>query len=101
MNPFCQTPKLKPVKTQCASCPFRHGNNAEFGTIVKKVCESSRVKFTKKKIANARMSIRIECNDRIDFACHNTVYESDMSLKDRSEHRQCVGATDFYMQGKG
>jgi hypothetical protein len=34
-----------------------------------------------------------------DFICHQSVYDENMDLRDKSEHRQCPGATKFHKDG--
>ncbi len=98
MSVYWQTPKLKELKEQCASCPFRRGNDKEFGEIVRRICKSTKQRFSKFQVTFARGQIEIDCMDRIDFACHCTVYDDEMNLKSTQDRRQCPGASQFYRQ---
>lgn len=98
-NPRLQfRPKLRELKEQCVSCPFRDGNDKEFGAICSKlVGGGTKKKVTKAQVAKARAQIRDEATRLGDFACHCTVYDADMNLKPHSERRQCPGATKHFI----
>lgn len=91
-------PKLPELAEQCPSCPFRSGNDLEFGEIIRKLCASGNVKFSPAVVRRARASITDEAKHVGDFSCHHTAYRDDMSLKDVREHRQCPGATRAFKE---
>lgn len=95
------TPKLKPCGEQCASCPFRAGNDAEFGAVVAKLKKKAGVTgpVTTEEIEHARKQVKDDLLHTGDFACHGTVYHDDMSLKEPGGRRQCPGATAFWKGG--
>lgn len=92
------TPKRPEVPAQCASCPFRTGNNAEFGAVMSKLSkrEGGDGKLTTGQLVGARIMIMDGCMTMGDFACHGTVYTPDMQKRPEHEWMQCKGATDFY-----
>lgn len=94
-------PRIAGCEQQCASCPFRQGNNAEFGSIVERLrkAEGIRGKATRAIIGFARISLFMELETAGDFACHVSVYRPDMTMRDRKEWRQCAGATEVYRSG--
>lgn len=96
-------PKLKELPEQCASCPFKYDNEAEFKAVVQRLNASAGMvrKVTSATTAHARMMIRIQTAKAGDFACHCTVYDADMHPKDCDEYRQCPGATAFYREQHG
>jgi hypothetical protein len=92
-------PQMPELSKQCASCPFLAGNEKEFGELVKKLyAKNGRpdVKPTPKQVFNARMNVTMEAGMRGDFACHSTVYDQNMEVKPREDHRQCPGATKYF-----
>jgi hypothetical protein len=94
-SPHTWKPRL-PAAEQCASCPFRGGNDAEFGTIVAKLL--GKKKATKAQIKRARESVQhdVLVNMRPDFACHASAYRADMSVRPLNEHKQCPEATQAF-----
>ena len=84
------TPKRLELAHQCASCPFRKGNDDEFGVIVERLNKRYNADGT---IEQVRFSVQHEAKSNGDFACHQTAYSSDMELQPDREHRQCPGAT--------
>ena len=91
-------PKLPELKEQCPSCPFRDGNNAEFGAVVARLRRSfgDDTPVTPFDIGYARIEGRKTAMLTGDFVCHCTAYDKDGKLKPRTEHRQCPGATAMY-----
>lgn len=91
-------PKFPECKVQCPSCPFRTGNNKEFGEIVNRLETSVGLpgRVTRRQIGSVRLRIMSDVGQRGDFACHLTAYNPDMTRKPTSEFRQCKGATEFY-----
>jgi hypothetical protein len=87
-------PKRKEVPEQCKSCPFRKGNNKEFGEIIKKLGKSHGV--DKPSVAVARASVKMEATQIGDFVCHLTAYNPDMTLRPKSKNLQCKGATEWF-----
>lgn len=103
MNPRALfRPKVPEVPTQCASCPFRFGNEKEFGEIVAKVRKLGRLpgRVTKQDVFAARMRIWMDVQERGDFLCHGTVYGPDMMGRPQSNWRQCKGATASFHTGR-
>lgn len=94
-------PKLAEVARQCASCPFRADNDAEFGAFIARL--RARVGLTRPVgpdlIEFARAGIRVEVGRKGDFVCHHTVYAEDMSVRPAAGWRQCPGATEYFRQG--
>jgi len=90
-------PKL-PEGTQCASCPFRQGNDAEFKKVVIALKHSAglKPKATKRDVFLARLRVRGDVEHRGDFICHRTFYGQDMERLDPALHRQCPGATKAF-----
>lgn len=91
-------PKLPELQEQCPSCPFREGNHEEFGGIVRKLCKVEGKSYHPGRTELARAIIREDAESFGDFACHHTVYNDDMSLKDLRERRQCPGATKWFKE---
>lgn len=89
------TPKRKELSQQCVSCPFGKGNGAEFQTVLDKLVEVNGAGVADPDMSRFLIKKDLK-NLGGDFVCHNTVYDEEMKLKDRSQHRQCPGATAFY-----
>lgn len=92
-------PKRPEVKEQCASCPFREGNDAEFGAVLEKIARShgNTTTITPAVIQHARLKVIADLQFSGDFVCHHTVYGPGMDEKrDPEERRQCKGATAFF-----
>lgn len=90
-------PKRAQLEEQCTSCPFRDGNNVEFGAIVQRLCAIVGEPFSALNIESARQRIRAEATQFGDFICHHTVYNTDMSLKSDGAQRQCPGASATFV----
>lgn len=92
-------PKRKETE-QCASCPFRDGNNKEFGAVVRALKKAAGMDPDKgNTVHQARMMVHMDVvgpGGRGDFVCHATAYGPEMKPRDPSEHRQCPGATAAY-----
>lgn len=92
-------PKHPELSEQCASCPFRKGNDKEFAAIVRKLRKKlSHTKTTKFDVAYARMAIYNEVVANGEFSCHHTVYDEASNIKPPEEFRQCPGATKYYRE---
>jgi hypothetical protein len=96
-------PRLKELPNQCASCPFRTGNDKEFQGVVDRLKEKG-IQATldvphNVDLSVVRFGIRLGVEAHGDFICHGTAYTKDMELRDRKEHRQCPGATKAYREG--
>jgi hypothetical protein len=93
-------PKLKEVAKQCDSCPFRDGNDKEFGEYLTKLRNSFGFVGPAKPfdILYARRQVTSERRFSGDFACHHTAYHPDMTPRDPSEHRQCPGASKLFRE---
>lgn len=93
-------PKLPELQQQCESCPFRSGNDAAFAVILNRLRKMMGLPPMKGKagIKFARAAVRADIALSGDFACHHTAYEAGdaMTMKPRSEWRQCPGATEAY-----
>lgn len=91
-------PRRPELPEQCASCPFREDNEAEFGLIATRLFKSAGKKKppTADQIRQVRHNVHMDCQDRGEFICHGTAYNEDMTLKDPKGHRQCPGASKFY-----
>lgn len=94
----CFLPKMKEVSEQCASCPFRIGNDEEFRAILTKLRASKGLpgEITKSQAVRSRAMIHDDCANQGEFRCHHSVYNPDMTIKSVSEHRQCLGATKWF-----
>lgn len=91
-------PKLPEAKEQCASCPFRVGNDEAFKGILGrlKVKHNKPGPVTKKELTDARMTVyRDVIEGSGDFLCHASVYGPNMDMRPNNERRQCPGATEF------
>jgi hypothetical protein len=92
-------PKRKEVCKQCASCPFKEGNDREFGVVAGKLL--LKAKPTKAQIKKVRDNVKADLArmGSGDFICHMTVLDINDPYgkkKPESEHRQCAGATKFW-----
>lgn len=87
-------PKLPERPRQCASCPFRDGNDREFGEVVDRLASSVGVL---PDVAETRRRVRLEANIMGDFACHETAYDGAMKLRAMEHRRQCPGATRHFI----
>ncbi len=87
------TPKRKEMPEQCASCPFRTGNDAEFGLVIAKLCEASGERMTAVTADMARFKLKLETETLGDFICHQSAYDKDMAMRPPVDWRQCPGAT--------
>lgn len=96
-------PRMPILSDQCASCPFREGNDPEFGEVVGKLAATMDLEEVdnQDRTDMARARIKRDCTHSGEFACHHTAYNEDMSEKPRSEHRQCPGAAEWYKTGRG
>lgn len=92
------SPKRKEMREQCASCPFRTGNDAEFGEVIKRLCASAGERMTKATAPLARLRLMEETKVMGDFICHQSAYDKDMNLRAPEENRQCPGATRHYRE---
>jgi hypothetical protein len=54
------TPKLKPCVTQCQSCPFKKGNDEQFGVVVGKLklLTGDRAPVTPDEVEHARRQVK-------------------------------------------
>lgn len=99
MNPrLLFLPKFPEVSVQCPSCPFRSGNEKEFGEVLRKltIANGDLSKMTKRKVCSARIQVYKDVEHRGDFMCHCSVYDENMKLKQKGEWRQCLGATEWF-----
>lgn len=94
-------PKYPEVKHPCLSCPFVEGNDEHFAEVVSRLRELEGMPLVRASDTGAleevRRRLRVETNlVGGDFLCHQTTYDEDMELTDRSSWRQCAGAARFY-----
>lgn len=92
-------PRRPEVPEQCASCPFRTGNDAEWRAVVEKL--RARLGLEGPATATILRAGRYQVAQDVlggsgEFACHHTVYDARMDLRDPREHRQCPGASRLY-----
>lgn len=94
-------PKFTENAQQCASCPFRVGNTAEFSDVVARLRKAEGIpgKPTKGDVGFARMSLYVDAERTGDFMCHCSVYDAEMKQKPMTEWRQCPGASHVYRHG--
>ena len=94
------TPKRPEVPAQCASCPFRVGNDKEFGEVLQRLKDKEAggpaPKVTKRDIGFARLQIWGDTHGWGDFYCHGTVYTPEMQQRPVGEWMQCKGAADAH-----
>lgn len=95
-------PKMRSLKEQCVSCPFRDDNDEEFGVIVQRLRDLHDAEISNSTplsllVVRARERIRHDTETIGDFRCHCTVYDEDMTVKPMTEHRQCPGATKHFV----
>ena len=96
-------PKLPQLKERCPSCPFREGNNAEFGEVVERLRrKAGNAPVTKGQLfgitESARASVLARGEGTGEFHCHQTAYQGpNMELTPVRERRQCPGATAFFI----
>lgn len=97
-------PKREELKEQCKSCPFREGNDFDFGEVLNKLRVTTGQKPLKGwgligMAVNAKKQIRDEVTANGDFICHHTAYEASgkaLINKDPRAFRQCPGATKHH-----
>ncbi len=101
------SPRNPVLPEMCASCPFREGNDAEFGAVVKRLAaahgrlDGRPVKVTKATVARARHRVKEGASRSGEFACHHTAYDSTPDMQPTPERRmQCAGAYEYYRSGK-
>lgn len=99
-------PRRQELAEQCVSCPFRDGNTEAWMEILEKLRQSAppgtKVKKTpinKRDASRARVTVRMDCMTVGEFACHHSVYDTNMKTKPATEHRQCPGASKFFREG--
>jgi hypothetical protein len=91
-------PMLAEVRRQCASCPFREGNDKELREFLVNAHICSRTE-SRKRARRVREEVKRDTlGSDGDFTCHHSVYTREG--KDRPErlHRQCAGATKFFVE---
>jgi hypothetical protein len=97
-------PKRSEAK-QCASCPFKQGNDKEFGSIVTALRKKADAigmsipPLDEETVDQARAAVIFDVigpGGTGDFACHATVYGPGMEIRPESEWRQCPGASEIW-----
>lgn len=92
-------PKLPEMPEQCVSCPFRSGNDKEFGEVISRLQKGQPA--TTGQILHARVQLKIETSQFGDFSCHQSAYDKKMKVKPHREHKQCPGASaNFILHGE-
>lgn len=86
-------PRTAELETQCPSCPFLDGNDAEFGGLTSRLLGRP---ATLEETSCARANVRQQVSMNGEFVCHNTAYTLDGALKPPDAHRQCPGATKYF-----
>ncbi len=92
-------PKRPELTEQCASCPFREGNDAELGAVIGKLRDKFRVEgpVTLGAIEHARAEVRADLRFSGDFICHFTAYDLETGQRrPTTEARQCPGASKVW-----
>ncbi len=89
---------LKEVRRQCASCPFREGNDRELGDFLvgARICSRSN---SRKRVKAIREEVKRDtlANDG-GFSCHHSAYTKDGEDRPERSHRQCKGASKFFVE---
>lgn len=87
-------PKFPLMPAQCASCPFKVGNDAELGAVILGLRKKFGMRETvhAADIKHTRMRLRIDAQSAQNFLCHASVYDREMDEKPRHEHRTCPGS---------
>lgn len=95
-------PRLRPMEQQCASCPFKDGNDKEFGAIHRRLAAAAGVPVHPVSVLTSRMRVRADIANAPsgDFICHSSAYTPEMTRRPMTQARQCPGATEFYKSGK-
>lgn len=93
-------PKRREVSEQCVSCPFREGNDAEFGEVIGKLRKALGMagEVTDQCVKHARKMVRLDLAAGGDFICHKTAYDAEMKMAGSEHHRQCKGATAYFVK---
>lgn len=95
-------PKFTEVSAQCASCPFKMGNNPEFGEVVNRLRrkDGQAKPATVREVGQARLALMMEFEEcgHGDFICHGTAYDRDMNQLPRGSFRQCAGASQWWQE---
>ena len=102
MNPRDLWKPKRPEAKQCASCPFRKDNDAQFGAVLTKLRKKAGIKRQIKPvdIAFARYQVQKDVEAFGDFICHATAYGPKMEPHppNSPDERQCPGATKYYKE---
>lgn len=90
-------PKFPLLPVQCASCPFRSGNDEELGEVVRRLRKKWDMsqKVGPADIAHTRKMLRIDAYRAAEFLFHGSVYDAEMNERPRHEHRGCPGAVEW------
>lgn len=93
-------PKHPERESQCAGCPFGKDNNKQFGTIlnhIKKKTTGDPRPLKDVEIDAARFRVKYDlARMGGDFVCHATAYGPGTELNERTEFKQCPGASEYY-----
>lgn len=100
-------PKRTELKEPCASCPFRQGNDDEFGEVVNRLRKANgmgklpfHIPEGRRVLDDVRLSLEREVEEHGgEFVCHQTAYrldDDDMKMRDEAAWRQCAGAARHY-----
>ena len=82
----------------CESCPFRHGNDQEFGAVITslKKFKGDKTPASARESKAARFRVKAERLFTGEFCCHHSVYDADMSVKSNHHWKQCRGAAEYF-----
>lgn len=96
----CWLPKRREMPEQCASCPFREGNDAELGAVLVKLRSHFQLAegpVTQEIIDHARTEVRDDLRFSGDFICHFSAYDLETGARrPDGDARQCPGASAFW-----
>jgi len=92
------SPQRKERADQCASCPFKEGNDEEWKAVLESLAESDGMDLGDVDPDGARAMIHAEVSERGDFSCHQTAYDvdGDMERRDLRKLLQCPGASKHF-----
>lgn len=103
MNPRTLWRPRLPIREggQCAGCPFGKDNDKQFGSILVHIKKKFRIngEITPRAIERARAQVHHDIDVMGgDFACHATVYGAGDTVHPVEEHKQCPGASAYYLK---
>ncbi len=91
-------PNRDEVRRQCASCPFRLGNEVAFAAFLDGV-DLVQNRSPAEVTAHYRgVSESCTVDGQGNFACHSTVYTANGKERPLHTWKQCKGATAYYRE---